>query len=826
MQANAVAPTVSSITNSDTSDDSGSVAGGFTVTIAGSGFGTSGSPLVTAAKIGDIALTNLSVASDISLTADVPSQILTNRVIGRYPVVVTTDADSTDAVYFSFYPVVDSTYAAIQQTDVIKLGSLFSRTQRQPITRSASAPYVVTGTDSLSGETYSYITNYDYLGDLFDGNPLDCRDGVDPGEEEPCGAYLHEPDLGEEVHPGSLDPVVGDNSDGDPTSLDGSNNLEVEKDFVINLDVTSSADPRNYADRPTNVTTPSGSVNFNEFLGGRTVTELYSDLDCGPGLDGDDRDDLSPSNLFDSGDGDGEKYTFCAGFGPDIYSEPFVANAGTSLAYEWAAVGDSDDYAFYSFLVKVDESTGAIPTSSTTENHEIVEYVSGSQEGASSWNTSTADVSENGTYRFRFINGSFDGTGGYKLGSLFYLGSVFQAGDTNTISFGEFDDRIVQDSDTFVVAGSSTAGGQLTVSSLTTSECTVASLNTNPPTYTVTVVATDNTCILQATQGATGQYAPAASVITAFEMLSSASTPGAPTLTSAVLTSSEASLSWTAGPTGGTAITNYEYSVDNGSNWVTLDPAQTTTSHTVTGLTAGTTYNFRVRAVNAQGVGSESNVLARTYQDSSTPAPYTGPLITDIGEDNIAAPYQTYGGQTVRVDGERLSGVTKVLIDGKEGTVVSTADDHFMMIAPEGLTPGIYNLEVESSLGNLTYLDGFVVTDASANFSAANAICAGVEPSWWTQRISDTQAKAYIKCPAVGEKYRILQQTGGSGEYTSIFAKTLTDENDTTQVFNEFGRYIVRTIDLEDINRIRIRVDDVELWKARYNNPPTGVVTY
>jgi hypothetical protein len=209
-----------------------------------------------------------------------------------------------------------------------------------------------------------------------------------------------------------------------------------------------------------------------------------------------------------------------------------------------------------------------------------------------------------------------------------------------------------------------------------------------------------------------------------------------------------------------------------------------------------------------------------------TPAPYTGPIISDIGEDNIAAPYQTFGGQTVRVDGDRLSGVTKVFIDGKEGTVISTADDHFMMIAPEGLTPGIYNLEVQSSLGNLTYLDGFVVTDASANFSAANAVCDGVEPSWWTQRISDTQAKAYIKCPAVGEKYRILQQTGGSGEYTSIFAKTLTDENDTTQVFNEFGRYIVRTIDLEGINRIRIRVDDVELWKVRYNNPPTGVVTY
>ena len=99
----------------------------------------------------------------------------------------------------------------------------------------------------------------------------------------------------------------------------------------------------------------------------------------------------------------------------------------------------------------------------------------------------------------------------------------------------------------------------------------------------------------------------------------------------------------------------------------------------------------------------------------------------------------------------------------------------------------------------------------------ANAICDGVAPSWWTQRISDTQAKAYIKCPAVGEKYRILQQTGGSGSYDSIFAKTLTDENDSTQVFNEFGRYIVRTIDLENINRIRVTVGENQMVQVRYN---------
>ena len=219
--------------------------------------------------------------------------------------------------------------------------------------------------------------------------------------------------------------------------------------------------------------------------------------------------------------------------------------------------------------------------------------------------------------------------------------------------------------------------------------------------------------------------------------------------------------------------------------------------------------------------GAEFLAIAQTQ--SVTPAPYSGPIITDIGEDNISAPFQTFSGQQVRVDGERLSTVSMVFVDNQAGEVLSASDDHFLMTFPFGIEPGTYDLVISSAIGNLTYLDGFFFSSTGGSTGdgnqAANAACEGVETSYWTQRISDTQAKAYLKCPEVGKKYRILQQTGGSGEYTSILAKTLTDENDTTQVFNEFGRYIVRTIDLEAINRIRIRVDDVELWKVRYNNP-------
>jgi ELWxxDGT repeat protein len=83
--------------------------------------------------------------------------------------------------------------------------------------------------------------------------------------------------------------------------------------------------------------------------------------------------------------------------------------------------------------------------------------------------------------------------------------------------------------------------------------------------------------------------------------------PGAPTGLAAVAGDGQAWLSWTApASTGGSAITDYvvEYSVDGGDNWSPLDDGVApTTSATVTSLTNGVSYVFRVTAVNAVGTG-------------------------------------------------------------------------------------------------------------------------------------------------------------------------------------------------------------------------------
>jgi hypothetical protein len=84
-------------------------------------------------------------------------------------------------------------------------------------------------------------------------------------------------------------------------------------------------------------------------------------------------------------------------------------------------------------------------------------------------------------------------------------------------------------------------------------------------------------------------------------------TPAAPTSFSATYGNAQASLSWTA-PTdnGGSFITNYlvEYSSNGGSSWTTFTHSVSTTpSITITGLTNGNAYSYRVSAINAVGTG-------------------------------------------------------------------------------------------------------------------------------------------------------------------------------------------------------------------------------
>jgi titin len=87
---------------------------------------------------------------------------------------------------------------------------------------------------------------------------------------------------------------------------------------------------------------------------------------------------------------------------------------------------------------------------------------------------------------------------------------------------------------------------------------------------------------------------------------------------SAVASDGSAVISFTAGATGGAAITNYKYSTD-GTNYTALSPADSSSPVTISGLTNGTAYTIYLKAVNSAGDSLASSSVSVTPVDNVSP---------------------------------------------------------------------------------------------------------------------------------------------------------------------------------------------------------------
>jgi hypothetical protein len=132
--------------------------------------------------------------------------------------------------------------------------------------------------------------------------------------------------------------------------------------------------------------------------------------------------------------------------------------------------------------------------------------------------------------------------------------------------------------------------------------CDVTGL-TNGQLYSFTVVASD-------ANGASASSAPATAT--------PRTTPGAPTALAAEAGDGAASVAFTEPSDGGSPITNYEYSLDGGA-WTAFSPVELNAPVTIDGLTNGTTYSVRLRAVNAVGAGPASAPVDVTPVPGPTP---------------------------------------------------------------------------------------------------------------------------------------------------------------------------------------------------------------
>ena len=157
----------------------------------------------------------------------------------------------------------------------------------------------------------------------------------------------------------------------------------------------------------------------------------------------------------------------------------------------------------------------------------------------------------------------------------------------------------------------------------------------------------------------------------------SASTPSAPTSLSATAGDGQATISFTPGSDGGSAITNYKYSTD-GTNYTALSPTDSSSPVTISGLTNGTSYTIYLKAVNANGDSAASSSV--TVTPSSTPSAPTS-LSATAGDGQATISF------TPGSDGGSAISNYKYSTDGTTYTALSPTDNS-SPVTITGLTNG------------------------------------------------------------------------------------------------------------------------------------------
>jgi hypothetical protein len=157
----------------------------------------------------------------------------------------------------------------------------------------------------------------------------------------------------------------------------------------------------------------------------------------------------------------------------------------------------------------------------------------------------------------------------------------------------------------------------------------------------------------------------------------SASTPSAPTSLSATAGDGQATISFTPGSDGGSAITNYKYSTD-GTNYTALSPTDSSSPVTIPGLTNGTSYTIYLKAVNANGDSSASSSV--TVTPSTTPSAPTS-LSATAGDEQATINF------TPGSNGGSAITNYKYSTDGTNYTALSPTDSS-SPVTISGLTNG------------------------------------------------------------------------------------------------------------------------------------------
>lgn len=322
---------------------------------------------------------------------------------------------------------------------------------------------------------------------------------------------------------------------------------------------------------------------------------------------------------------------------------------------------------------------------------------------------------------------------------------------------------------------------------------------------------------------------------------------GAPTSVSATAGNTQATVFWTAPvDNGGYTITDYavQFSSDSGTSWTTFaDGTSTATSATVTGLTNGTAYVFRVAAINAAGTGPYSsatssvtpgvstdpnfaNVSLLLHMDGTngsttfTDSSGTPKTVTPIGGAAISAAQSKFGGASgfFDGDGDRLS--------------IPDSDAFWLGSGDYTVEAWLYVTTINTQGGGAFFSQSASVIDNANRQFAFSVNSSGLDVYWTTNGASDQSHTFSATVPqnqwahvAFSRASGVLRAYLNGVQVGSNLSHAVTYFNSTAPVYvGSFGNYFVDGYGFLDFTGY---IDELRITKgvARYTanfTPPAA----
>jgi len=190
--------------------------------------------------------------------------------------------------------------------------------------------------------------------------------------------------------------------------------------------------------------------------------------------------------------------------------------------------------------------------------------------------------------------------------------AIIKPGATGFANVGQTWNGLIIEEERFTITYNSANGSSVTPGFFTTGGTIQTAPTSTRPGYTLTGWSTSETgSVIEF------PYAPTAmSDITLHAIWIANTVASAPTISSVSAGNHQATVNFTPpADSGGAEITSYEYSTNGGSTWMPLSLAQTTSPLVITGLTNGTIYSVKMRAINAVGYGVATNSVLVTPRD-------------------------------------------------------------------------------------------------------------------------------------------------------------------------------------------------------------------